>query len=99
MAKKYKIKVKIAGKEYTFNIDYKDEHVFRKAAKVVDTKYAEYIKIGTLDAVDCLAMIAVESYVINFKDNSKKENELINTKLSELSEIIDDGYDESQHNI
>ncbi|MFI3268676.1 MAG: cell division protein ZapA [Rikenellaceae bacterium] len=99
MAKKYKIKVRIAGKDYAFNIDYKDEHIFRKAAKLVDAKYADYIKIGTLDAKDCLAMIAVESYVINFSDNSKEEMKLLNEKLSEISEIMEDGYDESQYDI
>lgn len=88
MAEKRKINVKVGGKEYAFNININDEEIFRKAAKLVDSKYAKYLQMTKLEPKDCLAIIAIESYVNNFRNNDENEGVLINHKLGEIFETL-----------
>lgn len=86
MSDKIRINVLVGGKRYPFNINRKDEEVFRKAAKMVDGRYAKFLQETALDPKDCFAVIAIESYVKNTREGASSVNE-------EATRGIDDIYD------
>lgn len=95
MTKKIKINLNVNGKRYPFIIDRKDEEIFRKASKTVDNRYKEFTsnqKTKKMTPEDCFVMIAINSYVSNFKsdNNNNENNEIITTqKLQEIAELFD----------
>ena len=91
MDSKFHIKLQIVGRYYPLVIERKDEERFRKAARLINEKVAQYkIKYQDKDVQDFLAMTSLQFVLKELDLNEKLENQPAISALRELADELDD---------
>lgn len=87
---KFQIKLQIAGRYYPLVIERKDEERFRKAARLINEKVAQYKeKYRDKDVQDFLAMTSLQFVLKELDLKEKLENQPAINALRELTEELD----------
>ena len=89
--KKFRINIRIDGKNYPLTIDTEDEERYRLAAKRVDNivrKYRE--QFGDQDSKDILAMAAFQIALSNAEVDQRNDKSLFIEELKNLNDDISD---------
>ena len=89
--KKFRINIRIDGKNYPLTIDTEDEERYRLAAKRVDNivrKYRE--QFGDQDSKDILAMAAFQIALSNTEADQRNDKSLFIEELKNLNDDISD---------
>ncbi len=89
MDNKLTITIRIAGKVFKPTIDRKNEETVRKAAKLLDDKYAEY-KLQIEDPFDCLALSALQTSIMLINQKQEESPVPINQKLTDIEALLSD---------
>ncbi len=72
--KEFRINIKIDGKAYPLNIDRIDEEKYRRAAKIVDEKIANFIKkYEGIEKQDAMAMAAFQ-IALNYTEEQERHD-------------------------
>ncbi|GAB1453050.1 cell division protein ZapA [Draconibacterium sp.] len=89
--KKFRINIRIDGKNYPLTIDTEDEERYRLAAKRVNEivrKYRE--QFGDQDSKDILAMAAFQIALSNTEADQRNDKSLFIEELKNLNDDISD---------
>ena len=88
---KFHIKLQIVGRYYPLVIEREDEERFRKAARLINEKVAQYKqRYRDKDVQDFLAMTSLQFVLKELDLNEKLENQPILSAIRELTEELDD---------
>lgn len=88
---KFHIKLQIVGRYYPLVIERKDEERYRKAARLINDKVAQYKeKYRDKDIQDFLSMTSLQFVLKELDLNEKIENQPLISALRELTEELDD---------
>lgn len=88
---KFHIKLQIVGRYYPLVIDREDEERFRKAARLINEKVAQYKqRYRDKDVQDFLAMTSLQFVLKELDLTEKLENQPILIAIKELTEELDD---------
>lgn len=91
MDSKFQIKLQIVGRYYPLKIERKDEERYRKAARLINEKVAQYKqKYGDKDIQDFLAMTSLQFVLKELDLNEKIENQPILSALRNLTDELED---------
>ena len=83
---KFHIKLQIVGRYYPLVIERKDEERFRKAARLINEKVAQYKqKYRDKDVQDFLAMTSLQFVLKELDLNEKLENQPMMGAIKELT--------------
>ncbi|MEE4178400.1 MAG: cell division protein ZapA [Bacteroides sp.] len=88
---KFHIKLQIVGRYYPLVIERKDEERFRKAARLINEKVAQYKqKYRDKDVQDFLAMTSLQFVLKELDLKEKLENQPIMSAIMDLTAELDD---------
>ena len=88
---KFHIKLQIVGRYYPLVIDRKDEERFRKAAKLINDKVAQYKqRYRDKDIQDFLSMAALQFVLRELELEEKGDETALISAISDLNEEIDE---------
>lgn len=88
---KFHIKLQIVGRYYPLVIERKDEERFRKAAKLINDKVAQYKqKYRDKDVQDFLAMTSLQFVLKELDLNEQIENQPLISAIQDLAEELED---------
>ncbi len=93
MSDKFTIRIKIADSAHPLTIDRKDEELYRKAAKMVDTRFADYkerYKNVDLNDNQFLSFVALEFAVKYLNMEQDKDIDDFTAKIGEMTHEIED---------
>ena len=89
MDEKLSINITIANRNYPMKINWEEEEVIRKAAKIINEKILKYRqKYSTVDYQDVMAMTALQFVVQNLNTENEKDVSPIVEKLEILNDLI-----------
>ena len=88
---KFHIKLQIVGRYYPLVIEREDEERFRKAARLINEKVAQYKqKYRDKDVQDFLAMTSLQFVLKELDLKEKLENQPVISAIRELTAELDD---------
>ena len=88
---KFHIKLQIVGRYYPLVIERKDEERYRKAARLINEKVAQYKqKYRDKDVQDFLAMTSLQFVLKELNLNEKIENQPMTSALGKLADELED---------
>ena len=88
---KFQIKLQIVGRYYPLVIERKDEERYRKAARLINEKVAQYKqKYKDKDIHDFLAMTSLQFVLKELDLNEKLENQPMLSALRNLTDELED---------
>ena len=88
---KFHIKLQIVGRYYPLVIERKDEERFRKAARLINEKVAQYKqKYRDKDVQDFLAMTSLQFVLKELDLKEKLENQPVMSAIMDLTAELDD---------
>ena len=88
---KFHIKLQIVGRYYPLVIERKDEERYRKAARLINEKVAQYKqKYRDKDVQDFLAMTSLQFVLKELDLNEKLENQPMLSDLRSLTDELED---------
>ncbi|MEG1585318.1 MAG: cell division protein ZapA [Bacteroidales bacterium] len=93
MSDKFTIRIKIADSAHPLTIDRKDEELYRKAAKMVDMRFADYkerYKNVDLNDNQFLSFVALEFAVKFLRLNDDRNVDDIGNKIGEITHEIEE---------
>ncbi len=91
MDSKFHIKLQIVGRYYPLVIDRKDEERFRKAAKLINEKVAQYKqRYKDKDIQDFLSMAALQFVLKDLELENRGDETPLVSVLKELNEEIEE---------
>ena len=92
MSDKFTIRIKIADSAHPLTIQREDEELYRKAAKLVDTRYADYkerYKNVDLNDNQFLSFVALEFAVKYLTLNENRNIDTLSEAIEELTREIE----------
>lgn len=93
MSDKFTIRIKIADSAHPLTIERKDEELYRKAAKMVDTRFADYkekYKNVELNDNQFLSFVALEYAVKYLQLNENRNIDDLGDKIAEITHEIEE---------
>ena len=88
---KFHIKLQIVGRYYPLVIERKDEERYRKAARLINEKVAQYKqKYRDKDVQDFLAMTSLQFVLKELDLNEKIDNQPMMSTLGKLADELED---------
>ena len=88
---KFQIKLQIVGRYYPLVIERKDEERYRRAARLINEKVAQYKqKYKDKDIQDFLAMTSLQFVLKELDLNEKLENQPMLSVLRNLTDELED---------
>ena len=89
--KKFRINIKIDGRNYPLHIDRDDEEKYRLAAKNVNETIRKYRELyGEMESQDILAMAAYQIALKNAELEQRENNTLFIEELKNINDDISD---------
>ncbi len=92
MSDKFTIRIKMADSIHPLSIKREDEEKYRKAAKLVDTRFADYrekYRNVDLNSSQFLSFVALEFAVKYLTVDENKNVDELNAKIEELTEEVE----------
>ena len=93
MSDKFTIRIKIADSAHPLTIERKDEELYRKAAKMVDMRFADYkerYKNVDLNDNQFLSFVALEFAVKYLRLDDDRNIDALGNKIGEITHEIED---------
>ena len=89
--KKFRINIKIDGRNYPLQIDRENEEKYRIAAKNVNETIRKYRELfGDMESKDILAMTAFQIALSNAELQQRENNTLFTEELKNINDDISD---------
>ena len=89
--KKFRINIKIDGRNYPLQIDRENEEKYRIAAKNVNETIRKYRELfGDMESKDILAMAAFQIALSNAELQQRENNTLFTEELKNINDDISD---------
>ena len=89
MAGKFRITLKIAGREYPLTIDPAEEFRYRKAAKDINELVDLYSKKYSADMENYLAMVALQTALTGIRSGVSEEMEAVAEELRRFEDELE----------
>ena len=94
---KFRINIKIDGRNYPLQIDRKDEEKYRLAAKIVNETVRKYRELyRDMESTDILAMTAFQVALGSAEMQQRENDNLFMEELRNLNDDISDFVNERQ---
>ena len=94
---KFRINIKIDGRNYPLQIDRKDEEKYRLAAKIVNETVRKYRELyRDMESTDILAMAAFQVALGSAEMQQRENDNLFMEELRNLNDDISDFVNERQ---
>ncbi|MEG0947931.1 MAG: cell division protein ZapA [Bacteroidales bacterium] len=93
MSDKFTIRIKIADSAHPLTIERKDEELYRKAAKMVDMRFADYkerYKNVDLNDNQFLSFVALEFAVKYLRLDDDRNIDALGNKIGEITHEIEE---------